>query len=166
MHAGRELAGEPIFHETQQPGRQQWPCPLSAAVENSNDTVRGDVELVEQIGKITPPSASRILPFRRTHAQMLEVIACLLRMVSRCRARRRRWPPSRFRTQGAHALDLLWQHHIVMQDVGITKERRLRLPRSPTVPGEPGARVGSRFRRPAYSSTMICRCAPALAGTG
>ena len=31
------------------------------------------------------------------------------------------------------------------------------LPRSPTVPGEPGARVGSRFRRPAYSSTMICR---------
>jgi hypothetical protein len=46
----------------------------------------------------------------------------------------------------------------------MTKERKVRVPRAPTVPGEPGGLVGRRFSRPAYSSTMICRVRTGLAG--
>ena len=47
---------------------------------------------------------------------------------------------------------------------GMTKERSLRVPRSPTVPGEPGGLVGSRLSLPAYSSTMFWRVRTGLAG--
>jgi hypothetical protein len=39
MHAGRELAGQPIFHEAQQVEACALSWPLSVAVENSNGTL-------------------------------------------------------------------------------------------------------------------------------
>ena len=164
MDAGRELAGESIFHEPQQfQAKAVLICPLSAAVENSKDT---DCAVMSNLSNRSTSCCHRHREsaLERAHAQMLQsdrvLVAHGLQMtamtppmvsISVSEPKARSPCTSSGSTTSSCGM------------CGITKERRLRLPRSPTVPGEPGARVGSRFRRPAYSSTMICRVRTGLA---
>ena len=118
MHAGRELAGEPIFHVAQQLQAGSLDLPVVGRRRKlEGHRLRSDVELVEQIDELTAISVED-LALERTHAQMLQgdrvLVAHGLQMAGHDTADGFHFG---FGTEGAQSLHFLGQHHVVVGDV-------------------------------------------------